>query len=116
MSKKFHTPADQIKPLATGHGNCIATDKIMVDGRPVGFMYREEPINADDSGWRFLSGFETDAYMENPKHQGLYDVNIVANEDPSIMPHLSAPIGSAFEKTEGAESFLELKDWEPDEG
>ena len=37
---------------------CIATDRITVDGLPVGYMYREKPEEGDpferyDSGWRF---------------------------------------------------------------
>jgi hypothetical protein len=115
MSKKFHIPADEIKPLATGLGTCIATAKITADALPVRFMYREAPIGEADSGWRFLSGFETDAYMENAKNQGAFDVNLIANSDPTIIPLLSAPIGSAFEKTQGSADFEALKDWEPDE-
>lgn len=78
-------------------------------------MYREAPINGTDSGWRFLSGLESDAYMENAKNQGAYDVNIIANVDPTVIPLLASPIGSAFEKPEGGGDFQEAGDWEPDE-
>ncbi len=115
MSKKTFIAADQIQPLATNLGNCIATDKITVQGLPVRFMYREDPINATDSGWRFLSGLESDAYMENANNQGLHDVNLIANTDPTIIPFLSAPIGSAFEKMGESDVFEEAGDWEPDE-
>ena len=115
MSKKLHLPADQIQALATGLGTCIATDKITVQGLPVRFMYREEPVNSTDSGWRFLSGLESDAYMENANNQGAYDVNIIANVDPSIMPFLASPVGAAFEKTEEGGDFQSAGDWEPDE-
>jgi hypothetical protein len=37
--KKFHLPAENIKRLVEHNGGCIATDKITVDGRPVGYMY-----------------------------------------------------------------------------
>ena len=40
--KQFRLAAAEIKPLATGHGGCIATDRITVNGRRVGYMYREE--------------------------------------------------------------------------
>lgn len=115
MTKKIHLPADQIRPLATGLGTCIATDKVTVHGLPVRFMYREDPIGASDSGWRFLSGLESDAYMENAHNQGAHDVNILANCDPSIIPFLNAPVGSAFEKAEGEGDFQPAGDWEPDE-
>src|SRR6266404_4557255 len=96
QDKKFYKSADQIKALAEGYGSCFATDEILVAGRRVGYMYREMPDNEIDSGWRFLAGDESDAYMDNPENLGLYDVNTVANYDPDIIPHLDASISSAF--------------------
>ena len=115
MTKKFRLAAEQIKLLAEGYGGCIATDKITVDGYPVRFMYREVPDNDLDSGWRFMSGFEDDAYMDDPTNHAIYDVNTIANYDPSIIPYLEAPEGSAFEKTAESERFLAVTDWAPHE-
>lgn len=115
MTKQFRLTAAQIKPLAEGYGGCIATDKITVDGFPVRFMYRESPDNDMDSGWRFMSGFEDDDYMDDPANHAIYDVNTIANYDPSIIPHLRAPEGSAFEKTPASERFLAVSDWAPHE-
>jgi hypothetical protein len=115
MTKKLHLSEDQIKPLAVGLGSCIATHKITVDGLPVRFMYREDPIFGSDSGWRFLAGVESDAYMENAKNQGAYDLNIIANCDPSVLPFLNSPTGAAFEKLPGEDEFKAAGDWEPDE-
>ena len=115
MSKTFKLPADRILPLAEGHGGCIASDKITVDGYPVRFMYREAPDNDIDSGWRFLSGFEDDEYMDTPSNHDVYDVNTIANYDPTIIPFLHAPEGSAFEKTPESERFVAVTDWSPDD-
>jgi hypothetical protein len=57
--KTFARAADQIRPLAEGHGACFATDEIMVRGRRVGYAYREAPDYAEDSGWRFMAGDES---------------------------------------------------------
>jgi len=115
MTKQFKLSADQIQPLADGYGACFATDKITVDGYPVRFMYREAPDNEVDSGWRFLSGFEDDAYMDDPDNLAIYDVNTIANYDPSIIPFLDSPEGSVFERTSGSERFLVVADWSPHE-
>ncbi|MBI2732543.1 MAG: DUF2185 domain-containing protein [Aquabacterium sp.] len=115
MSKKLYLSAEQLQPLSVGLGTCIATDKVAVQGLPVRFMYREQPVNQADSGWRFLSGLESDAYMENANNQGAYDVNLIANIDPSVIPHLQAAAGAAFEKASGVGDFQEAGDWEPDE-
>src|SRR5438046_1034762 len=96
--KKFVLRANQSKPLAEKRGGCFATDMITVEGRKVGYMYREEPDNDVDSGWRFMSGDESQAYMDNAGIHEIYDVNTIANYDPDIIPFLDAPPGAAFER------------------
>jgi len=128
-SKKWHIPAHHIEDLfhwdeAEG---CFATDRIMVDGCKVGYMYREEPDGDFDSGWRFTAGDESGEYMDNPDNSGIYSLNVVANNDPEIIPFLTSPCGSYFARDEngvfvgevpeacedGAEEPLEeqLKKW-----
>jgi hypothetical protein len=97
-ARQFRLTAGQIRPLATGYGGCIASDRITVDGQRVGFMYRDEPHNPLDSGWRFLAGDESDAYMDDASHHSIYDVNTIANYDADVIPLLDAPLGSAFER------------------
>ena len=101
MDKKFKLAARDIREVATGHGGCIATDMITVDGKRIRFMYRETPSSELDSGWRFLSGYESDEYMSNADNHAVYDVNTIANYDRDIVPFLNAPVGSAFERPEG---------------
>ncbi|WP_455272824.1 DUF2185 domain-containing protein [Rhizobium herbae] len=113
MEKKFRLPREEIKPVAEGHGGCIASDKITIDGHPVRFMYREEPDYDWDGGWRFLSGLEDDDYMDDSQKHGAYDVNTIANYDPTIVPLLDSAIGSAFEKRPESGVFVEVKDWSP---
>jgi hypothetical protein len=108
--KNFKLTAEEIKPIAVGYGGCIASDMIVVEGLPVRFMYRAAPHNPMDSGWQFLSGFENDAYMADNTNHGIYDVNTIANYDPSITPFLDAPIGSAFEKAPGSREFVAVSD------
>lgn len=96
--KKFRLAPHEMAPLAQGYGGCLATDRITVDGAPVGYCYREAPANKMDSGWRFFAGDESDDYMGNSANHGVYDINTVANYDPSIIAVLQAPQGSAFER------------------
>ena len=103
--KRYRLSPDELQPIAPGHGACIASDQITVDGHPVRFMYREPAIHPDDSGWRFLSRLESEAYKQDASNYGLYDCNTIANYDRSIVPYLGAPVGSAFEKPPGAADF-----------
>lgn len=109
--KRYHLAVEQIRPLAEGYGACIATERVTVEGLPVRFMYREAPDDEDDSGWRFRSGTEDDAYMADPDNHGIHDVNTIANFDPSIIVCLGAPAGSAFEKRLDAQEFIALANW-----
>jgi hypothetical protein len=112
VTKTFKLSAAQIRDVATGHGACFATDRITVDGQPVQFMYREEPDNDTDSGWRFTAGTESDEYLADPENMAVYDVNTIANYDPDIVPFLGAPVGSAFER-DGGGTFVEVEDFDP---
>lgn len=113
IRKKFKLSASDIRPLVHGMGGCIATDRITVEGYPVRFMYREAPDNEIDSGWRFMSGFEDDDYMNDPDNHAVYDVNTIANYDPGIIPLLEMPPGHAYEKADGSERFVRVTDWRP---
>ena len=37
-SKVFKLRSDEIAPVAMGLGGCMATDRVLVDGCPVGYM------------------------------------------------------------------------------
>ena len=103
--KTFQLAADQIKPVATGYGSCLATDRITVDGASVGYCYREDQDTPEDSGWRFFAGDESQAYTDDPDNLAIYDVNTIANYDPAITVLLEAPPGSAFER-DGSGRFV----------
>jgi hypothetical protein len=114
MSKIFKLAASDIRQLAAGLGSCIATDHITIEGHQVGFMYREEPDNEIDSGWRFFSGLESQEYVDDPDHLSIYDVNTIANYDEGIIKHLKAPIGSAFGRAANGEFIEEEVPNDPD--
>jgi hypothetical protein len=105
--KRFKLRTDEIRPLASGRGGCIATDQITVEGLRVGYLYREPPDGDWDSGWRFFSGNESDEYANDPANLAIYDVNTIANYDPEIIPLLDAPVGSAFARHEQSGRFVE---------
>ena len=109
--KLFRLKPDEITDRATGRGACFATDMITVEGRRVAFMYREEPDEGIDSGWRFMAGYESQAYMDDPANSGIYDVNTIANYDPDIISFLDAPVGSAFERDDQSGAFVEVHDF-----
>jgi len=106
--KTFEVPNSQLRAIALGLGSAFATERITLEGRRVGYMYREEPDDVLDSGWRFLCGDESQEYLDESGHLEIHDVNTIANHDPDIVPYLGARIGSAFERRRGR-IFVEVR-------
>ena len=110
MSKKFKLKAEEIKRLIPPLGDCIATDKITVEGLKVGYMYRENPYNDIDSGWRIFSDTETQEYVEDSNNSEIYDLNTIANYDAAIIPYLEMPIGIKLERIANSDEFRKVND------
>ncbi|SKM37803.1 Protein of uncharacterised function (DUF2185) [Mycobacteroides abscessus subsp. abscessus] len=106
-NKKFRLRAEDIVPGLAPADGCMATDRILVDGTRVGYMYR------DGSGWVFTAGDETPEYLADPGHVNLLSLNEIANYDRSIVPYLQAPPGAAFIRHGGA--FVEDPEGAPRE-
>ena len=116
-NRNYHVKAEDVKHLLPdweGADGCIATNRITVEGRKVGYCYREKPDGGWDSGWRFTAGDESEAYMDDPNNAGIYKLNTICNDDPDIIPLLNTPAPCAFERDENG-VFQQIKDWKPDE-
>ena len=100
--KKFKITKKQLKRvMSTKMGVGIASDEIMVEGKPIRFMERMAQYSdyPEFSGWAFTSGEETREYLDNPLNSGLYNLNTIANYDKSIIPHLDSPTGTEIDLT-----------------
>jgi len=116
-NRDYHIKAEDVTEMLPdweGADGCIATNRITVEGRKVGYCYREEPDGGWDSGWRFTAGDESEAYMDDPNNAGIYKLNTICNDDPDIIPLLHTPAPCAFERDENG-MFQQIKDWKPDE-
>ena len=116
-NRDYHVKAEDVKSLLPdwkGADGCIATNRITVEGRKVGYCYREIPDGNWDSGWRFTAGDESDEYMDDPNNAGIYKLNTICNDDPDIIPLLNTSAPCAFERDENG-VFQQIKDWKPDE-
>jgi|SRR5690554_4733569 len=105
IEKKFKLTPEDIKELVPPMGYCFASDKITIDGLPIGYMYRETPMEEEDSGWRFFSGTEDEEYIDDDKNIEAFEVNVIANFDQAIIPYLNSPFDTDFERIEGTDQF-----------
>ena len=90
-----------------GPDGCLATNRILADHAPVGYCYREQPYDDEDSGWRFTAGDESDEYMNDPCNSDVYTLNDLANYDVDILDILNSATPCAFAR--GENGFEQLK-------
>lgn len=107
--KEFKIAGDQIKRLIPNMGGAFATDHILIEGKKVGYMYREESSDQVDSGWRFFSGEENQEYVDDPENTAIYEVNTIVNYDPAIIPYLESKEPCAFERILGTDNFQSVE-------
>ena len=75
---------------------CFVTKRILDDGQLVGYLYREDPDEERDSGWRLTANDESDEYMSNSENLAYVSLGVVLSRDDSFRDLLDAPNGSAF--------------------
>jgi hypothetical protein len=75
---------------------CYVTQRVLREGARVGYLYREEPDNERDSGWRLTAGDEPAGYMDEPGNIAFVSLGAVLNRDDSFLPLLENSAGSAF--------------------
>lgn len=81
------------------HGYVIASKMVMTDKLPPKRVYREEPDEEGDTGWRIFSGLEDEKYMNEPSNFGIYDIANIAMLDESLKDILSSPAGTEYIKS-----------------
>lgn len=81
---------------------CFVSKDVLERGEPVAYMVRETPDNADDSGWRFFSGKESQAFVDDPENILVCPVAFVAEHTPAIVPFLLHEPGAEFESRDDA--------------
>ncbi len=89
---------------------CFVTKRVLNEGKRVGYLYREEPEDERDSGWRITSNTESDAYLDDAGNVACVSLGAVLNCDDAFVHLLDAPTGSAFVRDEGTREFVPLQD------
>ena len=86
-------------------GYAMAPKETISRKLPICYMYREEPDNMYDSGWRFFAGCETDEYVNDPDNIGIYDLSTIESIYPYLSYFLSLPAGTALERKNSDANF-----------
>ena len=91
-------------------GLCFVTKRVLEDGAPVGYLYREEPDNDDDSGWRFTANDESDDYINDSANVALVSLGAVLSVDDRFIRLLDAPAGSAYAFDRNTQQFMAVEE------
>ncbi len=75
---------------------CFVSHRVLYDGQKVGYLYREEPVAEDDSGWRITAGSEDEKYMDDSANVSYVSLGAVLNLDDRIIGLLDSPVGAEF--------------------
>ncbi|TDY34193.1 DUF2185 domain-containing protein [Janthinobacterium sp. 75] len=87
-------------------GLCFVTKRVLEDGAPVGYLYREDPDNDDDSGWRFTANDESDDYINDSANVALVSLGAVLSVDDRFIRLLDSPAGSAYAFDHKTQQFM----------
>ena len=91
-------------------GYIIASQEVMLLGKPIGYLYREEPDNENDSGWRVFSGEESQEYADDPTNFAMYNASTVVDLEPAIGAILGRDYPIAFERDSDSGEYVEVDD------
>ncbi len=79
-------------------GYVIASKQVTLEGLGVGWMYKEQPTDEQDSGWRVFSGYECEGYNDTPSNFGICDSATIISIDPQVEEFLLLGIGAEIER------------------
>jgi len=83
-----------------------------IKGEVVRFLYREKADRKEDSGWRMMTGHETDEYNDDPANIRIVDVGYMLDKDSSLLEPLKEGIGAVFEREAKDKPWQRVTDWE----
>ena len=89
-------------------GYVLAPRNTISNKIPISYMYREEPDNIYDSGWRVFGGNETDDYVNNPDNIGIFDIATIESIYPELSSLFTLPVGTVLERRSGADKFSSI--------
>lgn len=94
----------------------IVSARVVRDGEPVRFLYREAPDRTDDSGWRVFAGDEGEEYSNEPNNAVALPLRDLIDRDPALKEILRTPAQCAFERQAANKHFQRVEDFDFGEG
>lgn len=98
--------------LSNALSYAIVSKQVSQENEAIGFLYREEPAFEHDSGWRFFSGMEDDAYANDSVNYETLPLSQILTAQPEIATLMQQTAG-AWEWDDAGECYVPVADWQP---
>ena len=92
----------------------LATSAVLRGRKPVGYFYRHSPDHETDSGWVFMVGNESAAYVNNADNISTVHVHHILERHPELGDVLQTPPPCAFTRSEDG-SVARILEYDPPE-
>jgi hypothetical protein len=97
-------------------GGCVASTNVLSGRAPLKWLNREQPIDPVDTGWRFASTIDDDAYLSDSTNLRVVDFNTIVGVEPAVLAVYSMPVGSDLQlvtEVDGRVVFYDNKTGSP---
>lgn len=93
---------------------CLASSLILNERPlPIRFFYKEDPQHANDTGFRFYSGQETDDFLLGDHAACVAPLDCMERLDPSIAELVKhSKVGSVWERLPNSNHWIPVHDYE----
>ena len=91
-----------MKQYITNGGGCIVTKSVLQGNTPLKWLFREEPVNEVDNGWRAMGRDDTQEYIDESSNHAICDINTLINIEPTVLNVYEMPVGTDLEFVEDA--------------
>jgi hypothetical protein len=92
----------------------IVSARVLGDGEPVRWLYREPPDRDEDSGWRLFAGDEPEEYLDDAAHARAVPLRDLLPLDARLEGLFAAPVGSAFARDDDG-PFTAVEGFRPED-
>ena len=96
--KDIFSKKKDMEPLNTHNlGGCIVTKSLLEGSSKLKWIFRENPCNPVDNGWRAIGDLDTQEYIDNPNNSVGVDFDRLVEIEPAVLAIYSLPIGTDLE-------------------
>ena len=88
-------------------GGCVITRSLYEGTSKLKWIFREEPVNPNDNGWRALGDTDTEEYINIPENNLVVDFDRLVEIEPAVLAIYDMPVGTDLEFDSQRKAFID---------